>query len=128
MRLKLYGQTFFPSPPLPASFYFPLLNSSLWNKSVVYVAFGWIYATIVHDLFSLFLSFRCHRPINDAFKVSGTEGGGKGLLTKRDRTRNDVYVTVGIVDSRRFTIPAPSSSKSRIPANVHDRLSICRNK
>lgn len=36
MRLKLYGQTF--SPPLPASFYFPLLNSSLWNKSVVHVA------------------------------------------------------------------------------------------
>ena len=40
------------------------------------------------------------------------------MLTKRDRTRNDVYVTVGIVNSRRFTISAPSSSKPRIPVNV----------
>lgn len=43
----------------------------------------------MHDLFfpSFFLSFRCHRPINDAFKVSeGTEEGGRGRFTYETRS------------------------------------------
>lgn len=55
-----------------------------------------MYATIVHDLFfpSFFLSFRCHRPINDAFKVSeGTEEGRGGKVCLRNAIERETMST-----------------------------------